>query len=292
MHFFKSLLLVCTTVVVVLAQLEHDALVSSTHFIGIDTTILGQSGVDIFRDRRNHASAVASILLATARRAGFRPHQKGVITDWDVFGQFVHQSTRFPAVRPQIEYGSELDLNGDREQFKEAIERAYHPKVNQPKAVANALEKLIPTQLLPGAKIQFWVLMHITLLNEPRRDVTFELAYIALRLKTDRKTGAVKIVPQTASFSANAYKIDSDLLIQQAKNYARQIPTFGVRTFLRELSTADREELDVQRLKSCLEGNVKDNKDHEKDLVYSRSGQHSSPSHAFFSSSSQLKVQN
>ncbi|KAI8351876.1 hypothetical protein B0O80DRAFT_499792 [Mortierella sp. GBAus27b] len=235
---FKSLFLACTAVVV-LAQREYDALVSSTHFVGTDTTIPGQSGRDIFIDRRNHPSAVASILLDGANRAGFRPHHQGVITDSDVFGQYIHHTTRFPAVKPQIEYGSELKLNGDRHQLQILIEKEYHTTVNSPKAIAEALLALIPAQLPPGRENQVWVLSHTTLLSQPDQDITFELAYIALTLTSLPETGHVQIVPQSAHFSANAYRIDSDFVIENAHRLAERIRTHSVARFLEELTTSD-----------------------------------------------------
>lgn len=267
------------------AQSEYDALVSSTHLVGIDSTLSGQSGVDVFRNARNHPSAVASILLQAAHRSGFRPRQKGVITKSHIFGDFIHESTRFPAVKPQIEYDSELELSGDRHQLKEVIEGAYHPKVNQPKAVASALEGLIPTRLLPGHSRQVWVLSHITLQSESHRDIAFELAYIELTLTRDHKTGAVKIEPQRAHFSANAYRIDSDMLIQNADRFAQQIPTVTVSRFLKELSTTGEADHDNDEpLDGCLD-------EENKDMVHGRSGHLENPHRTRVSPFSHLRIQ-
>ncbi|KAF9983079.1 hypothetical protein BGZ65_002215 [Modicella reniformis] len=289
MLFLKSILLACTAVVVV-AQREYDALVSGTRLIGIDTTIPGQSGVDIFRHTQNHASAVASILLFAANRANFRPHQNGVITDSAVFGEFINQSTRFPAVRPQIEYGNELELNGDRHQLKEEIERTYHANVNHPQEIANALEGLIPSRLSAGVKSQVWVLSHITLLSEPHQEVAFELAYLVLKLvAADDNGGAVKVVPQSAHFSANAYRIDSDILIKNAVQFARQIPTFDVPTFLKELSTTrltKKVNGNVERLEAWLDG-----KDNDKNLISGQSSHRQTHHCAGRFPSSQLRLQ-
>ncbi|KAI1306708.1 hypothetical protein EDD11_004684 [Mortierella claussenii] len=237
MLFIKSILLLCTATFV-LARHDQENLISVARLTGKDTTTRGKRGAEIFRNPRNHASAVASILLYTADRNDYRPREKGIITDSTVYEKFMDETLSFPGYRVGTERIDNLHFNGDRKQFHEQIRQHYRSDVNKADQVARAFEKMIPRELDEDNEDQSnkYLLTQLIIHNHMGRPIQVEMSELSLTLSRDRD-GRAKIDKQTALMYVNHFTVKTDYLVNHADSLAKDIPTVMVKKALEELST-------------------------------------------------------
>ncbi|KAG0238436.1 hypothetical protein B0O80DRAFT_454927 [Mortierella sp. GBAus27b] len=239
MLLVKALLLVCSATAV-FAGSRIDAIVSGACFVGQDTS-QDTRGEEVFRDPRNHATAVASILRHSADRAEFRPREKGVITDPKVYEQFLKDVNNFPGFKSHHQQMERLDLQGDREQFKREVAKKYQTDRNDPWQIATAFERLLPHEV--DEDNQEWLLNYVVMNTQGsqrggggQKDISVEICSITLKLTKD-SNDQTKIKRQTAEMKMNMFTVKQEYLAQHANSLAQRIRTMDARKALRELSS-------------------------------------------------------
>jgi len=258
MIFAKALLLACAAATVMAGgRLDYDALVSGARFTGEDTSQPHCHGVEVYRDQRNHPSAVASILLFSAEEVEFRPREKGVIRDRNVYDRYMRQILNFPGFRSQKEDTEDLDLGKsggrevDRRELRKRIAEKYRSDDNRSEDMARSIVKMIPHELSDdnedieggrGKNNQKWMLNHMVIHNERggRRQLTIEIAAVELKLSRQENSDEVMIEPQTARMHMRMFEVDRHFLVENAQWLAKRIPTVTMNKFLEELSTNGR----------------------------------------------------
>lgn len=240
MILVKTLLLVCTATAV-LAGSRIDAIVSGACMVGQDTS-QDTRGEEVFRDPRNHATAVASILRHSADRAEFRPREKGVITDPKVYEQFLKDVNNFPGFKSHHMEMERLDLQGDREQFKREVAKKYKTDRNDPWMIARAFERLLPHEM--DENNQEWLLNYVVMNTQGSRggggsqkDISVEICSIMLKLDKDSNNDQTKIKKQMAEMKMQMFTVKKEYLEEHASSLAQRIRTMDARKALRELST-------------------------------------------------------
>ena len=231
-------LLVLGTATAVFARGRIDAIVSGACMNGQDTTSRDSHGEEIFRDPRNHPSAVASLLRYSADRADFRPREKGVITDPKVYEHFMKDVCNFPGFQVHHQQNQRLELQGDREQFKREIAKKYKSDRVDPWAMARAFEHLIPQEL--DEDNQEWLLNYVVLNTQDREghqgNIEVEIASVMLQL-TKGSNDETKIKRQTAEMTMNAFNVKRQYLVEHASSLAQRVRTMRARKALKELSS-------------------------------------------------------
>ncbi|KAF9200122.1 hypothetical protein BGZ49_009669 [Haplosporangium sp. Z 27] len=109
-------------------QQHYNALISSAIFEGLNTADPKANVTSLFKDPKNHADAVASILIYNAKSTSFDPSEK-IHTHPEIYFDFLQTVASFPAFHHQgttedKEY--ELYLNGDPEQLLDQIADHYY----------------------------------------------------------------------------------------------------------------------------------------------------------------------
>lgn len=238
MLLVKALLLVCSATAV-LAGTRIDAIVSGACMVGRDTSE-ETTGEEVFKDPRNHVTAVASILRHSADRNQFQPRQKGVITDPKVYQAFIKDIYNFPGFHAHQTEMERLELQGDHEQFKREIAKKYKTDRNDPWKIAVAFERLLPHNLEHDS--QEWLLNYVVLNTQGRsgsggqKDVSVEISSVMLKLTKDQND-RVKIKRQTAEMRINMFTVDKEYLKNHSNSLSQRIRTMDARKALRELSS-------------------------------------------------------
>jgi len=242
MLIVKALLLVCTATAV-LAGSKVDAIVSGACMVGQDMS-QETRGEEVFRNPRNHATAVASILRHSADRAEFRPREKGVITDPKVYNQFLKDVNNFPGFKSHHQDMERLELQGDREQFKREVAKKYKTDRNDPWQIARSFERLLPHEV--DKDNQEWLLNYVVMNTQGSRggggggnqgEITVEICSITLKLTKDSNTDQAKIKRQTAEMKLSMFTVKREYLEEHANALAQRIRTMEARKALRELSS-------------------------------------------------------
>ncbi|KAF9954833.1 hypothetical protein BGZ72_004262 [Mortierella alpina] len=239
MLFTKSLLLIGAATVV-MARERFDAIASGALFTGKDNTDnMDVSKLDVFRDPKNHASAVASLLWNGAALNKFVPAADGLATDPYAYQDFLREVNRFKGFRKSGEQRRKLELTGRLEQLEEEIDRKYRSFVDDDDIdVARHFRQLIPNNLrkedIYGDR---WLLSQIIIRQSPHSNaVSFEIGRIALEIRRERNGKAV-IEPQTATLVKTDFHVDEKYLMENAQTLAEWVPIASVRTVLNLLTS-------------------------------------------------------
>jgi hypothetical protein len=235
-------LLVLGSATAVFASAKVDAIVSGAMLIGQDTSKHDSHGEDMFKDPRNHPGAVASLLRFSAERADFHPRQKGVITDPKVYEHFLKDVYDFPGFRAHRQQHQQLDLQGDREQFKREIAKKYMSDRIDGHMMARAFENLLPREV--NQNDQEWLLNYVVLDANCERssscELEVEITSIMLKLYRDSNSDHTKIRRQTAQMAMNKFNVKKEYLIEHASSLAQRVRTMRARKALKELSSTGR----------------------------------------------------
>ncbi|KAF9993881.1 hypothetical protein BGZ80_004467 [Entomortierella chlamydospora] len=191
---------------------HYDALVSGALFEGVNTADPDANRTSVFKDFKNHADAVASILIYSAKETSFDPSEK-IHTRPEAYFDFLQKAASFPAFfyRGPEDREHELRLNGDPEQLLDQIadhyyrqeDYIYDSKINgysdscigegmkkKKENIREAFRKLIP-KTVENKHWKQWVLSLVTIQKPLGSDeVTFDLAQVRLTISTVHdKTG-------------------------------------------------------------------------------------------------------
>ncbi|CAO3566726.1 unnamed protein product [Mortierella alpina] len=238
MLFTKSLLLIGAATVV-MARERFDAIASGALFTGKDNADMEVNKLDTFRDPRNHASAVASILWNSATLTKFIPAADGVATDPYAYQDFLHEVTYFKGFKKAGELRRKLELTGRLEQLEEEIDRKYRSfSEDEDIDVARHFRQLIPNNLrkedVYGDR---WLLNQIIIRQSPHSNaVSFEIGRIALEIRRERN-GKALIEPQTATLVKTDFRVDEKYLMENAEILAEYVPVASVKTVLNLLTS-------------------------------------------------------
>ncbi|KAF9363263.1 hypothetical protein BGX34_004544 [Mortierella sp. NVP85] len=239
MLLLKALLLVVSATAV-LASGRVDAIVSGACIVGEDTSSHDSRGEEIFKNPRNHPAAVASILRFSADRAEFRPREKGVITDQKVYDHFLKDVYNFPGFQAHHQQRMQLDLQGDREQFKREVAKKYKSDRNDPNQMATEFDQLLPQEM--DHDNQEWLLNYVVMNTQNNQgggdqsEILVEICSIMLKL-TKGSNDEAKIKRQTAQMTMNAFTVKKEYLMQHAQSLSQRIQTMRTRKALRDLSS-------------------------------------------------------
>ncbi|KAF8939601.1 hypothetical protein BGZ58_009207 [Dissophora ornata] len=236
---------------------HYDALVSGALFDGVNTAAPDADGISVFKDFRNHADAVASILLYSAKETAFYPSSAcGVHTQPEAFFNYLQKATSFPAFRylgvEDEQYMLEL-RNGGSEQLLDQIAEKYYGREgvrvsrkletdNAAREIREAFRKLVPKSIEdPGWRR--WVLSLVTIYKPKDSDeITFDLAHVRLTISRDAVTGEAVIDPQVASLTKSSYLVMGRYISFYSDEIANFIEKATVNVFLRAMTTCNKEE--------------------------------------------------
>ncbi|KAF9281474.1 hypothetical protein BGZ68_006627 [Mortierella alpina] len=240
MLFTKSLLLIGAATVV-MARERFDAIASGALYTGKDNSNyeLEVNKIDTFRDPRNHASAVASILWNGAVLAKFIPAADGLTTDPYAYQDFLREVYHFKGFKKAGEQRRKLELTGRLEQLEEEIDRKYRSfSSDEDIDVARHFRQLIPNNIrkkdVYGDR---WLLNQIIIRQSPHNnEVSFEIGRIELEIRSERN-GKAMIEPQTATLVKTDFRVDEKYLMENAETLAEWVPVANVKTVLNLLTS-------------------------------------------------------
>ncbi|KAF9562698.1 hypothetical protein EC968_005180 [Mortierella alpina] len=222
-----------------MARERFDAIASGALFTGKDNSDMEVSKLETFRDPKNHASAVASILWNGATLAKFIPAADGLATDPYAYQDFLREVSHFRGFKKAGEQRRKLELTGRLEQLEEEIDRKYRSfNDDEDIDVARHFRQLIPNNLrkedIYGDR---WLLSQIIIRQSPHSNaVSFEIGRIALEIRRERN-GKAMIEPQTATLVKTDFRVDEKYLIENAQTLAEWVPVASVRTVLNLLTS-------------------------------------------------------
>ncbi|KAF9364267.1 hypothetical protein BGX34_002029 [Mortierella sp. NVP85] len=237
MNLLYAILLFFSAVILVHGQ-QTERLSSKAVFTGVDNTNPDASRVKIFKDPRNHATAVASIITTRAQSNLFVPNtlaREELPNHFYKFASSLPTRTIFKSTRKRDFF---LDLTGDLNQFKETIATNYVPLSGKADYAASAFVEQIPRRLDTQSD-ESWVLVLITIHGGDNDEISFDISWINVLLSSDN--GSVIIPEQTAYMSQGSYKVETDVLVDNANLLADLFSTIEVAEFEEELSTSEPE---------------------------------------------------
>ncbi|KAG9323036.1 hypothetical protein KVV02_001691 [Mortierella alpina] len=224
-----------------IAQDHYNALATGVLFEGVNTADPDADKVGVFRDYRNHADAVASILLYCAEETSFHP-AGGRSDTPEAYFDFIQKAASFPAF---YFLGTEdrqytLDLNGDREQFLDQVTEKYRLESTfaDPDRIRSSFQTLVPRTIDHPSK-RSWLLSLITLNKQMGTDnVTFSMAHVRLTMSRDEKSGIATIDRQAASMTLSCYSVMGRYISFYSDELARYIEKGSVDQLIRTLSSS------------------------------------------------------
>ncbi|KAK3822983.1 MAG: hypothetical protein J3Q66DRAFT_136924 [Benniella sp.] len=234
---YAFLLFFSVAAILVHGQL-NERLSSKAIFTGVDNTDPDASRVKIFRNPRNHASAIASIIANRAQSNFFLPKTLAREKLPDHFYKFASSLPTRTILKSTRKRDFFLDLTGDLNQFKEVITANYVPLSGKADDAASAFVEQIP-QSLDTQSDESWALVLITIHGGDNDQIAFDISWINVLLSFDN--GSVIIPEQTAYMSQGSYKVETDQLVRNADLLADLFSTIEVAEFEDELSTPEPE---------------------------------------------------
>ncbi|KAK3822956.1 MAG: hypothetical protein J3Q66DRAFT_136779 [Benniella sp.] len=259
MAVHRGLVLLC---LLPLAFARYDALVSGALFEGVNTASPDADAISVFKDYKNHADAVASILLTKAKESDFDPRD-GIHTIPETYFSFLENAASFPAFfhRGQEDEQHALRLKGgDNDQLLDEITDKYLQKPSSfslpsPKGSKNkreeeralrirqAFRELIPATV-EKAEWKDWALSLVTIQKPLGSDnITFELAHVRLEISRDDRTGRAVIGPQEATLVKSSYSVMGSYISFYSNEIAKFIEKATVDEFLRAMTTRQHRKL-------------------------------------------------
>ncbi|KAF9966849.1 hypothetical protein BGZ70_001015 [Mortierella alpina] len=182
--------------------------------------------LETFRDSRNHASAVVSILWNSATLAKFIPAADGLATD-----PLSDEVTHFKGFKKAGEQKRKLEFTGRLEQLEEEIDRKYRSfSEDEDIDVARHFRQVIPNNLRkedPNHHPQ----------SPHSNAVSFETGRITLEIRRERN-GKAMIEPQTAAMLVKTdFRVDEKYLMENVEILAEYVPVATVKTVLNLLTS-------------------------------------------------------
>ncbi|KAF9356593.1 hypothetical protein BGX26_005052 [Mortierella sp. AD094] len=223
---------------------HYDALVSGALFEGVNTADPDANRTSLFKDFKNHADAVASILIYGAKETSFDPSEK-IHTQPEAYFDFLQRAASFPAFfyRYTEDKEHELHLNGDPEQLLDQIADHYYRQedyvyINElngdsdsyssdgmkqkKKNIREAFRKLVP-KTVENKHWKQWVLSLVTIQKPADSDeVTFDLAQVRLTISTthnSRRGGRNSRCSRGSSGSGCTAAIDRQVALLVKSSY-------------------------------------------------------------------------
>jgi len=207
---------------------------SKAIFTGVDNSDPNASAISIFRDPKNHASAVTSILFNFSKEAAFEPKVDGLTIHAQQFFGFATLIKSCPVFQWRSNaYDPELHLTGDLNQLKEAIAAKYVPISIKADAVAAALVDQIPKSGTPSVFLSSMIL--ITIHGGNNNEITLDTAQ--LQLMIDYSSKSAVIPAQVAHLFQETYKILDGYFHADPESYAKMYPKVDVKTLTDHLTT-------------------------------------------------------
>ncbi|CAO3566704.1 unnamed protein product [Mortierella alpina] len=228
-----------------IAQDHYNALATGVLFEGNNTADPDADGVGVFRDFKNHADAVASILLYCAEETSFLPAGAKSDTPEAYFG-FIQKAASFPAF---YFLGTEdkqytLALDGDRRQFLEQVMEKYRLEstFEDLDRISDSFQALLPGTIDHPSQ-RSWLISLITLQKQIGTDnVTFSMAHVRLTMSRDEKSGVATIDRQEASMTLSCYSVLGRFISFYSDELARYIKKGSVDQLIRTLSSSKGQE--------------------------------------------------
>ncbi|KAG0302739.1 Trimethylguanosine synthase [Dissophora globulifera] len=259
-HIALLLLLLCLVSVAIASQDHYDALVSGALFDGVNTADPHADDLGVFKNSKNHADAVASILQYSANGAAFDP-SAGIHTRPEAYFGYLQNVASFPAFHflgvEDKQRALKLSGGGTEELLDQIVENYFGSDQDQASSyvrhwqrkliateeerarkeqVREAFRKLIPRMV---AKVGWrkWVLSLVTI-RKPKGtdDVSFELAHVRLTISRDADDGRVVIDPQEASLITSSYSMIGGYTSFYSEEISRFIEKTTVDKFLENMT--------------------------------------------------------
>ncbi|KAF9900282.1 hypothetical protein BX616_002635, partial [Lobosporangium transversale] len=234
-----------TLTLALFSQNNNQAVLSRGLLTSLDTTNPNDHGEAIFENPKNHASAVASILVYSANQAGFRPRERGILDRTETFENYIRKAIDFPGFTKAYTEYEPLELTGDVQQFEQEVIKKYSSNINKKEEIARALTGLLNSlnKVDLGTKKKFqsqkdWLLT-LTVINKPVNyyvTVT-DVINVSLSLLMDTKTNTFRLNRQHATLVVVRFATNPEFLNQFAKQISSKIPTVKVQEALTTLST-------------------------------------------------------
>ncbi|KAK3822993.1 MAG: hypothetical protein J3Q66DRAFT_330558 [Benniella sp.] len=237
MHFVRSLLVLCSVATWLVHGSIH-AVTSRSLYSGEDTTDPAAQETEIFRDPKNHPTAVASIIYHLALQADFHPRVQGVQATSEAYGQFLRSLRHFPEVF-YSEETSELNLGGSYEQFRELIVAKYNSGKSKAVDAATAFVDQIPTAL-GEEDHEHWLLTLAAITRKDDGYITADLSFVPIKLTRD-DYGTVSIDRQITYIQQQTFHIASSFLVNNAYRLGRRVPVIHIDAFRRAFTTKSAE---------------------------------------------------
>ncbi|KAG0199790.1 hypothetical protein BGX28_007001 [Mortierella sp. GBA30] len=241
MLLIKSILVLCAATAV-LAKDRFDAVSSLGYFSGQDISDHGAKGLPVFKDRKNRASAVASIVEYCADKADFLPSEYGVEVAPSAYTEFFKNIATFPALFKTDAKTTKIELDGTIEQLVNEIQLVYEEFQDEDEdypfddQIPRNFRRLLPATL-PDPNQHRWLLSQVVIQKVQYFDkYRVEIARVALKLSKG-EDGAALIDEQTATFSRNVYMVDTHYIQNNAEALAYFLPITNVDDLNKFLTT-------------------------------------------------------
>ncbi|KAG0256562.1 hypothetical protein DFQ27_005667 [Actinomortierella ambigua] len=216
----KSLLLLCSTVVV-MARQSTRGVVSNAIFVGEDTSDPKASPVEVFKNPENHATAASSVVLFAAEMTGFTPGVRPAKSLEKPFHKFWEKVSVFPGFDLEKNEQQTLELSGSWTQMEEAIEKAVSANGA---IVASSILQLAPYYILLDKSLDKWILS-LVVFEQPKEShaVKVQLVHMFLETTTGDNHYPVITPNQKAKIESSLFKVNSSLLTSNAETFAQKV---------------------------------------------------------------------
>ncbi|KAG0263042.1 hypothetical protein DFQ27_001974 [Actinomortierella ambigua] len=194
-----------------------DAVISKGLWIGTDSTNPGASLEEIFAHRRNHVTAVSTILQMYSLNSDFIPWKRTPQNGRHSYGSFKFMLENSPIFQKVETFTAQMFVSGDLYELQTAIRQEY--KHQDRELVAFNLASSIPTKSrnLVGTHLVLFSLVEIF---KPRTQEAVHVRLIELPLGLRVDKGDVRLYNQDAKLTALTFEIKTKWVKEHAHEIA------------------------------------------------------------------------
>ncbi|KAG0235826.1 hypothetical protein BGW42_004669 [Actinomortierella wolfii] len=225
------------------AEPRNEVIVQPILQIGSFSSDPTAEAVEIYRNPRNHADAIASILSYAGNQTNFHP-SSGVQKPTESFHDYVKKIDSFPAFTPTFHNSKSSKLASIRPQvMAEAVIDAYRGILDlDAKTIIESIKKIARTvQSSTRAEETNTLFSQVTLKKHDDSDkYTLSIFYTSFRMSRVEDAGRFKTdISEDQEFVIHrtVYDVNTSVLVANAANFARTIATVPVLEWLQDISS-------------------------------------------------------
>ncbi|GJJ72045.1 hypothetical protein EMPS_04402 [Entomortierella parvispora] len=221
MLLIKSLLVLCSAAVV-FARNSGGAVASGAIFFGEDTTDSSANPYDIYANPKNHASAVSSVLVFSAKSVNFQPSAQYPKDLGSHYDDFVRKVSTFPGFTAEQLDDNTIPLDGSLDQFEKAIVDANPDYPHQKKVASNLRELFL--KRVDDDEGNEWILS-LVVIDKPEGNNLVKAGIISVILTIEFDNAGTAFIPaQNARLRTYFFRAQANVLITNAGRFSDVVP--------------------------------------------------------------------